>query len=129
SQRGSARNSLATGCVRTRLNASLAVAIRSNEAERSQGLVSAPRVIRTPDLLIRSQTLYPTELWARSAKSRTYRLARSGARACCAAAVQETAWTLPCHALLRCRCSRSHGRDLRLGAESTDVVSRACEPL
>src|SRR5207253_10898240 len=26
---------------------------------------SAPRVIRTPDLLIRSQTLYPTELWAR----------------------------------------------------------------
>src|SRR5207247_8061354 len=27
--------------------------------------LSAPRVIRTPDLLIRSQTLYPTELWAR----------------------------------------------------------------
>ena len=25
----------------------------------------APRVIRTPDLLVRSQTLYPTELWAR----------------------------------------------------------------
>src|SRR5207247_6672767 len=34
---------------------------------------SAPRVIRTPDLLIRSQTLYPTELWARAAESRTYR--------------------------------------------------------
>src|SRR5213594_3584136 len=32
---------------------------------------SAPRVIRTPDLLIRSQTLYPTELWARAAESRT----------------------------------------------------------
>src|SRR5438094_10531299 len=29
---------------------------------------SAPRVIRTPDLLIRSQTLYPTELWARGEK-------------------------------------------------------------
>src|SRR5947209_17635097 len=34
---------------------------------------SAPRVIRTPDLLIRSQTLYPTELWARAVKSRSYR--------------------------------------------------------
>src|SRR5439155_26572087 len=34
---------------------------------------SAPRVIRTPDLLIRSQTLYPTELWARAVKLRTYR--------------------------------------------------------
>src|SRR5262245_42620862 len=33
---------------------------------------SAPRLIRTADLLIRSQTLYPTELWARRAKSRTY---------------------------------------------------------
>ncbi len=31
--------------------------------------VSAPRVIRTPDLLIRSQTLYPTELWAREGAS------------------------------------------------------------
>ena len=28
----------------------------------------APRLIRTADLLIRSQTLYPTELWARSRK-------------------------------------------------------------
>ena len=30
---------------------------------------SAPRLIRTADLLIRSQTLYPTELWAREGKA------------------------------------------------------------
>src|SRR5262245_10494920 len=35
-----------------------------------EGLPSAPRVIRTPDLLIRSQTLYPTELWARATRRR-----------------------------------------------------------
>src|SRR6266404_740138 len=35
-------------------------------AEKTLAEPSAPRVIRTPDLLIRSQTLYPTELWARS---------------------------------------------------------------
>jgi len=35
-------------------------------AEAAEGTSSAPRVIRTPDLLIRSQTLYPTELWARA---------------------------------------------------------------
>ena len=34
-------------------------------AKKSLGTGSAPRVIRIPDLLIRSQTLYPTELWAR----------------------------------------------------------------
>ena len=31
-----------------------------------KGWADAPRLIRTADLLIRSQTLYPTELWARS---------------------------------------------------------------
>ena len=33
---------------------------------------SAPGVTRTPDLLIRSQTLYPTELRARRAEKRGY---------------------------------------------------------
>jgi hypothetical protein len=36
-----------------------------HQAAGSKLTTSAPRVIRTPDLLIRSQTLYPTELWAR----------------------------------------------------------------
>ena len=38
-------------------------------AEAAEGIPNAPRVIRTPDLLIRSQTLYPTELWARETVS------------------------------------------------------------
>ena len=51
--------------------------VRGNDGEvtdlarKSLQIGSAPRVIRTPDLLIRSQTLYPTELWARAAESRT----------------------------------------------------------
>ena len=41
---------------------------RLSEVYRSESLVitGAPRVIRTPDLRIRSPLLYPTELWARS---------------------------------------------------------------
>src|SRR5204863_5462797 len=37
-----------------------------SDGKRARGNLYAPREIRTPDLLIRSQTLYPTELWARS---------------------------------------------------------------
>ena len=33
---------------------------------RAQKRVGAPREIRTPDQLVRSQLLYPAELWARS---------------------------------------------------------------
>ena len=33
------------------------------ESIRIVALTSVPREIRTPDLLVRSQTLYPAELW------------------------------------------------------------------
>ena len=35
----------------------------------------APRVIRTPDLRIRSPTLYPSELWARDLALKIFWLA------------------------------------------------------
>jgi hypothetical protein len=36
------------------------------------GKVGAPGEIRTPDLLVRSQALYPTELRARTVKAHIY---------------------------------------------------------
>src|SRR5690242_10959147 len=39
---------------------------------RTARLTSAPGVIRTPDLLVRSQTLYPTELRAQRGTSPLY---------------------------------------------------------
>jgi hypothetical protein len=39
----------------------------SKAPRNCSGFLSAPRLIRTADLLIRSQTLYPSELWAREA--------------------------------------------------------------
>ena len=38
---------------------------QTDETSQPAEKLGAPRGIRTPDLLIRSQTLYPTELWAR----------------------------------------------------------------
>jgi hypothetical protein len=38
---------------------------RSADLRISLGNLGAPRTIRTFDLLVRSQTLYPAELWAR----------------------------------------------------------------
>src|SRR6056300_2027027 len=37
-------------------------------AIRAKKRVGAPREIRTPDQLVRSQLLYPAELWARGTK-------------------------------------------------------------
>ena len=38
---------------------------RSSQRTYSRAKVGAPSMIRTYDLLVRSQTLYPAELWAR----------------------------------------------------------------
>ena len=46
-------------------------AVQASENQQLRDLSSAPRLIRTADLLIRSQTLYPTELWARGAEPGT----------------------------------------------------------
>jgi hypothetical protein len=39
-------------------------------------LRGAPRAIRTPDPLVRSQVLYPAELWAHCKSAALYRLQR-----------------------------------------------------
>ena len=38
---------------------------RKQDWRNSSGKLGAPSTIRTCDLLVRSQTLYPAELWAR----------------------------------------------------------------
>jgi hypothetical protein len=40
-----------------------------SDGKNAEKIIGAPGEIRTPDLLVRSQTLYPTELRAREVKS------------------------------------------------------------
>src|ERR1051326_4393590 len=54
----------ATSCSRSRRSTGLSYAPPISSLSHARGCVDAPRRTRTANLLIRSQMLYPIELWA-----------------------------------------------------------------